>query len=186
MANDKTNQDFFYLSTGKKIRRIRKRRNIGIKYLADVCNVTETAVRYYESGTRQIHEERLKEIAKGLCVSELALKDHRIETVLDSLYALFDMESRGDVFPCQTENGNYALCMNDAKLSKALMEWYGMYQKFNDHTITLNEYLDWKDQYPQIPVSQKQPSAVLQQQSTEPEYEMIVINGKKYKLTPVE
>ncbi len=186
MTDDNTKHDSFYRSTGEKIKRIRERNDITLQEMTKLCGMPKATISNYENDNRIPDTNRREIIAKALGVSELALKDHKIETVLDSLYALFDMESRGDVFPCQTENGNYALCMNDAKLSKALMEWYGMYQKFNDHTITLNEYLDWKDQYPQIPVSQKQTSAVLQQQSTEPEYEMIVINGKKYKLTPVE
>ena len=147
MTDDNTKHDSFYRSTGQKIRIIRIRKGIIAPKLAEQCKTTKTAISYYENDLRQVSVEKRKVIAKALGVSELALKDHRIETVLDSLYAFFEMEARGEVFPCKTESGNYVLCMNDVKLSRALMEWYEMYQKLDDHTITLNEYLDWKDHY---------------------------------------
>ena len=85
--------------SGAKLRKIRLRRNKTVKDISNACNVTEASIRYYESGERQLTEDRMKEIASVLEVDESALQDHQLNSIADIMHILFDLEDAGMLIP---------------------------------------------------------------------------------------
>ena len=105
---------------GKSIRRIRMRRNMTQRELANAAGLRESALRSYELGERSPKQNTLERIAETLDVAPACFDTYGIERYDELVHALFLL---------------------------AMVEWAEQYGKYTSDEITLEEYKDWKRKY---------------------------------------
>lgn len=81
-----------HAQSGYKLRKIRLRRHKSVKEIANACDVSEASIRFYENGSRQLTDDRIKDIASILNVDESALQDHRLNSISDIMHLFYDLE----------------------------------------------------------------------------------------------
>ncbi len=134
------------MTTGESIRRYRKMRRMTQGELAEKVNLTEGAIRHYESGIRAVKPELLPHIAEALGVSENALKDYRVESYADLIGVFLQMEEEYGLRPADDGMG-LSIDPNaehSPKLAHALNAWAQKRQELSDGEISPDEYEDWK------------------------------------------
>ena len=87
------------MSTGKKIKELRKLRKMTQAQLGEASGVVEGAIRNYEREVRTPSEEQLEKIAAALDVPVTALEDYEIDSARAALEALFRMEDAFGIAP---------------------------------------------------------------------------------------
>lgn len=79
---------------GKSIRRIRMRRNMTQRELANAAGLGESALRSYELGERSPKQNTLERIAKALDVAPACFDTYGIEHYDELMHALFFQRKR--------------------------------------------------------------------------------------------
>lgn len=131
---------------GQRIRKLRERRGMTQKELADACGVGESALRSYELGARYPKDKVLDRIAKALKVRPEIFEVYGIDTELQLIHALFNFEDRFKLEP--EPDGRAAIgAFRSRMLYKAFSDWSKRHQQLEDGEITREEYQDWKDTY---------------------------------------
>lgn len=85
---------------GKSIRRIRMRRNMTQRELANAAGLRESALRSYELGERSPKQNTLERIAETLDVAPACFDTYGIERYDELVHALFLLEDRFGIEPC--------------------------------------------------------------------------------------
>lgn len=85
---------------GKSIRRIRMRRNMTQRELANAAGLGESALRSYELGERSPKQNTLERIAETLDVAPACFDTYGIERYDELVHALFLLEDRFGIEPC--------------------------------------------------------------------------------------
>lgn len=85
---------------GKSIRRIRMRRNMTQRELANAAGLGESAFRSYELGERSPKQNTLERIAKALDVAPACFDTYGIEHYDELMHALFLSEEAFGIKPC--------------------------------------------------------------------------------------
>ena len=85
---------------GKSIRRIRMRRNMTQRELANAAGLGESALRSYELGERRPKQNTLERIAETLDVAPACFDTYGIERYDELVHALFLLEDRFGIEPC--------------------------------------------------------------------------------------
>lgn len=85
---------------GKSIRRIRMRRNMTQRELANAAGLVESALRSYELGERSPKQNTLERIAKALDVAPACFDTYGIEHYDELMHVLFLLEDRFGIEPC--------------------------------------------------------------------------------------
>lgn len=86
---------------GKSIRRIRMRRNMTQRELANAIEgIGESALRSYELGERSPKQNTLERIAETLDVAPACFDTYGIERYDELVHALFLLEDRFGIEPC--------------------------------------------------------------------------------------
>lgn len=131
---------------GSRIRKLRERRGMTQKELAEACGIGESALRSYELGARYPKDKYLDKIAKALKVRPEIFEVYGINTELQLIHALFNFEDRFKIEP--DPDGRPAICSRGTgMLSKAFRDWSKKHQQLIAGEITQEEYQDWKDTY---------------------------------------
>ena len=129
---------------GKRIRYIRKMRNMTMKYLGIVVGLPENSadirISQYESGTRTPKDDLLFKIANELGVSPDTLSVPDLDTVSGVMHTLFILEDLYN-FRFTLEN-----CTSD-KLKMAINEWHRKYESYSKGEISKEQYDDWRYNY---------------------------------------
>lgn len=137
---------------GMRIRKLRGRRHLTQKELAEKAGLSESALRSYELGYRHPKDSRIKLIAQALEVHPEVFVDCRIRTSQEVIHLLFNLEE------------NYGIVLIDGQAAvkgtgkhpeivKALLDWSEAHSKLESGEISQNEYGIWKDSYsPYTPV----------------------------------
>ena len=129
---------------GKRIRFIRKKRNITMKFLGIAAGLPECSadirIAQYESGTRTPKADLLRKIADVLEVSPDALSVPDLDNVIGVMHTLFVLE---DLY-----NFRFTLedCTSD-KLKKAINEWQRKYERYSNGEISKEKYDNWRYNY---------------------------------------
>ena len=134
------------MSVGENIRRYRRLRGMTQAQLAETVDLTEGAVRHYESGIRAVKPELLESISAALGVSVNALKDYGVETVGDLTSLLVRLEDSFGIVPAADGTG---LSLNPkaphaAKAAMGLELWAEKRAQVENGEIDADEYEDWK------------------------------------------
>lgn len=129
---------------GKRIRFIRKKKGMTMKYLGIAAGLPENSadirIAQYESGTRTPKADLLRKIADVLEVSPDALSVPDLDNVIGVMHTLFVLE---DLY-----NFRFTLedCTSD-KLKKAINEWQGEYERYSNGEISKEKYDNWRYNY---------------------------------------
>lgn len=129
---------------GKRIRFIRKKRGMTMKYLGIAAGLPENSadirIAQYESGTRTPKADLLFKIANELGVSPNALSVPDLDNVIGVMHTLFVLE---DLY-----NFRFTLedCTSD-RLKKAINEWQGEYERYSKGEIGKEQYDNWRYNY---------------------------------------
>jgi transcriptional regulator with XRE-family HTH domain len=86
-------------TTGEKIRFYRKQAGLTQKELAELCELSESAIRNYELGNRIPDFYTLHTIAEKLRVNYYAIADAKISELGGAVQALYDMETCYGLYP---------------------------------------------------------------------------------------
>ena len=129
---------------GKRIRYIRKMRNMTMKYLGIVVGLPENSadirISQYESGTRKPKDDLLFKIANELGVSPDTLSVPDLDTVSGVMHTLFILE---DLYSFRFTLEN---CTSD-KLKMAINEWRRKYESYSKGEISKEQYDGWRYNY---------------------------------------
>ena len=154
---------FDNVSIGKRIRFYRQKKGMTQKTLAELCDLSEAAIRNYELGNRTPDCETIIRIAGNLGVSYYAINDPTLEDILGALHILFRMEEIYDLHPeisgekvrLSFENASPRHTLDSAGglLAQAVRLWDKMYRKYQQGKISAEEYESWKSRYPEFVTS---------------------------------
>lgn len=129
---------------GKRIRFIRKKRNMTMKFLGIAAGLPENSadirIAQYESGTRTPKADLLRKTADVLEVSPNALSVPDLDNVIGVMHTLFILE---DLYSFRFTLEN---CASD-KLKMAINEWHRKYESYSKGEISKEQYDDWRYNY---------------------------------------
>ena len=131
---------------GDLIRRLRERRGMTQRELAQAAGLGESALRSYELGARYPKERHFEPLAKALRVRPEVFEVYGIETELQLIHAMFHFEDRFDIHP--SKDGKPSIeAKGPGILPTAFKAWGEMYRLLESGKITKQEYEEWKDTY---------------------------------------
>lgn len=129
---------------GKRIRYIRKKRGMTMKYLGRAVGLPENSadirIAQYESGTRTPKVDLLRKIADVLEVSTDALSVPDLDSVIGVMHTLFILE---DLYNVRFTPDD---CTSD-RLKKAINEWQREYERYSKGEIGKEQYDNWRYNY---------------------------------------
>ena len=143
----------------RKIKKLREKRRLTQKQLAELSGISESALRSYELGDRKPKKEVLEHIAKALRVRPEYLSAPEFGPKMEFFYALLENdELMGYTIteingrPAITEiNGRPAITGGlytvGLTFDDFLRDWNKMKKKLDAKEITREEYEDWKRTY---------------------------------------
>lgn len=136
-------------TTGAKIRQLRLSKNVSAKDIGSACGINDMAVRNYETGQRQPNDERLKKIASFLDVNYAALIDRKIDSYIDVMHILFEIEADYGIIPYALNEVPFVgISSQNPLLNEALQNWLEKYKQWKNKDISDEEYTDWKNSFP--------------------------------------
>ncbi|MER2149026.1 MAG: helix-turn-helix transcriptional regulator [Ruminococcus sp.] len=129
---------------GKRIRFIRKKRNMTMKFLGIAAGLPENSadirIAQYESETRTPKTDLLRKIADVLEVSPNALSVPELDSIAGVMHTLFILE---DLYSFRFTLDD---CTSD-RLKKAINEWQGEYERYSKGEIGKEQYDNWRYNY---------------------------------------
>ena len=129
---------------GKRIRFIRKKKGMTMKYLGIAAGLPENSadirIAQYESGTRTPKADLLRKIADVLEVSPNALSVPDLDNVIGVMHTLFILE---DLYNVRFTPDD---CTSD-RLKKAINEWQREYDRYSNGEISKEQYDNWRYNY---------------------------------------
>ena len=144
---------------GQRIREFRVKRGRSQKALAEMCNLSESAIRNYELGNRIPSPDILHDIADALHINYYALADPTFETPDGVMHILFQLESLYGLRPIKID-GKTCLAIDteysdfngdDLKLQEMLDEWCRVEKKWAKNVVTAKKYEKWMSRFPDGP-----------------------------------
>ena len=148
---------------GERIRYYRKKKGLTQKELADLCNLSEAAIRNYELGNRTPDYETIMKIAEHLGISFHTINEPSVNGLFGALHILFRMEELYGLHP--EVSGNKvrlsfehtsllrALGNSDAMLAQTVKTWNRKYKQYKSGKISEEEYEDWKSKFPEFAIA---------------------------------
>lgn len=152
--------------TGDRIRYHRKAAGLTQKALAEMCGLSESAIRNYELGNRIPDFDTLKNIAASLNVSYYTLADAELCDIRGALHALFRMEKIYRLQPVDID-GEILLRIKGVIPQEELRKdperlwdspetilyhdiqlWFNVFCQYAMGEIDRETYLKWQQQFP--------------------------------------
>ena len=158
-ANTKYRNGDDIVSIGERIRYFRTLKGVTQKYLGVQIGLSsisaEVRIAQYENGVRTPKPDRIKEIAKVLNVSYLALEVPDLDTELGLIHTLFVLEDLYGLSPCEL-NGEFCLRLDKHKATeyirilRILNDWKEQFAKVESGVLTVENYNHWRYWYPEL------------------------------------
>lgn len=127
---------------GKSIRKIRMRRNMTQRELANAIDgISESALRSYELGERCPKQNTLERLAKALDVAPACFDAYGIEHYHELMHALFLSEEAFSIKPC----ADGSIRFTDETIQSCVCTWWSWKELLKEGKITREEYEDKKD-----------------------------------------
>lgn len=135
----------------RKIKKLRGKRQLTQKQLAELSGVSESAMRSYELGDRKPKKEVLERIAMALRVRSEYLSAPEFGPQLEFYYALLENDELMGYTVAEI-NGKPAIVTGGGMTAGItfdgfLRNWNEMKRKLDAKEITHEEYEDWKQTY---------------------------------------
>lgn len=122
---------------GKSIRKIRMRRNMTQRELANAIDgISEPALRSYELGERCPKQNTLERIAKALDVAPACFDAYGIEHYHELMHVLFLLEDRFSIKPC----ADGSIRFTDETIQSCVCTWWSWKELLKEGKITREEY----------------------------------------------
>ena len=129
---------------GKSIRKIRMRRNMTQRELANAIDgISEPALRSYELGERCPKQNTLERIAKALDVAPACFDTYGIEHYDELMHALFLSEEAFSIKPC----ADGSIWFTDETIQSCVCTWWSWKEFLKEGKITREEYENRKDSF---------------------------------------
>lgn len=129
---------------GKSIRKIRMRRNMTQRELANAIDgISEPALRSYELGERCPKQNTLERIAKALDVAPACFDTYGFEHYDELMHALFLSEEAFSIKPC----ANGSIRFTDETIQSCVCTWWSWKELLKEGKITREEYENRKDSF---------------------------------------
>lgn len=129
---------------GKSIRKIRMRRNMTQRELANAIDgISESALRSYELGERRPKPDTLQRIAKALDVAPACFDTYGIEHYDELMHALFLSEEAFGIKPC----ADGSIRFTDETIQSCVCTWWSWKELLKEGKITREEYENRKDSF---------------------------------------
>ncbi len=161
------------IAMGDRIKRIRNFRKMTMKELGMAVGFDESSadvrIAQYENNSRKPKGPLLRKIAEALNVRYEILADFDTYGYDKLMYLFFQME---DMFPSMrvlkvtdtTEEDypaeHYAVCFRNRISDTLLHEWMRHRQELSNGTITPEEYMEWKLNWPDTIEERHRPSQI--------------------------
>jgi transcriptional regulator with XRE-family HTH domain len=145
---------------GQRIRKIREERGLSQKELGDLVGLSADRVQKYENGYRKAKADLTEKIAEALGVSVLAIEEPTLSEQENSMYAMFELESRYGMSIERVSDGDtykYFLAADsntDKKLYDYMNRWFDEYAKYraalgiastvSEKEKALHDYHSWQ------------------------------------------
>jgi len=148
------------MAVGSRIKRVRNMRGMTQKELGLAVGFDEKSadvrIAQYESGTRTPKEETLRKIANILDVNYAALSDPSLYAAEGVMFILFELDEHYKIFlneiinPYTSElpRKQIGVSFNANILNNFMSEWLIRNQELSEGTITKDEYMEWKLNWP--------------------------------------
>ena len=152
---------------GEKIRFYRQQAGLTQKELADLCEVSESAIRNYELGNRVPDFLTLKNITEQLRVSFYAIADVNLTDLNSAVQALFKLEEIYGLYPVEVDghihfvfrdsvassdfqkDPNSTLESVSAMLQYRALRFMEVCARHDAGNLTDEEYALWKSKFPE-------------------------------------
>lgn len=128
---------------GKSIRRIRMRRNMTQRELANAAGLGESALRSYELGERSPKQNTLEWIAKALDVAPACFDTYGIEHYDELMHTLFLSEEAFGIKPY----ADGSIRFTDETIQSCVCTWWSWKEFLKEGKITREEYENRKDSF---------------------------------------
>ena len=129
---------------GKRIRVIRKKKGMTMKYLGIAAGLPENSadirIAQYESGTRTPKADLLRKIADVLDVSPDVLSVPNLDSISGVMHTLFVIE---DLYRFRF----VLIDSESAELNNAVKEWQRKYDSYTKGEISKESYDNWRYNY---------------------------------------
>lgn len=126
---------------GKSIRRIRMRRNMTQRELANAAGLGESAFRSYELGECSPKQNTLERIAKALDVAPACFDTYGIEQYDELMHALFLSEEAFSIKPCADGSIRFTdetiQCGKGSRVTKWQFDTQGYRQRWHGRRLSL-------------------------------------------------
>lgn len=132
---------------GQKIRRLRERRGMTQRELANASDLGESALRSYELGVRYPKDACLDRIARALHVSPEAFEVYGIDNDAQLVHVLFNFEDAFGIHSLGCGTAVVVVDDNMPLLREAIRDWGKKHDELERGEISTEEYQDWKDTY---------------------------------------
>ena len=131
---------------GMRIRKLRERRHLTQRELAEKAGLSESALRSYELGNRHPKDTHIKLIAAALGMRPETFADCRIRTSQEVIHLIFNLEENYGIVPI---DGQAAVKGTDKhpEIAKAFLDWGEAHAKLESGELSQDEYEIWKDSY---------------------------------------
>ena len=148
--------DSFEATLGERIRYYRMRKGMTQKQLAELCGITEPAIRNYELDNRIPNYDTLNTIANALNVNYFTLAEPDLSSLPGAMHVLFRMEYAHGLRPKEID-GKAVLMIDkpdqangEDLLQQMLNKWLEARKRFDSGEWTEKQYEDWLIQYPSV------------------------------------
>lgn len=151
---------------GQRMRKYRELKGISQAELGKMVELPADRIQKYENGVRKPKSPLLKQIAKALDVSPLALVDPTPSSYINTMYVLFEMEEKYNLVIdfSEADNSYFFKIDKQNELFDYIEPWYnrrhnadvqkGMMKVLDDKDKIDSDYTRWKSTYPH-PLSEK-------------------------------
>ncbi len=136
------------MTIGEKIKLARTLSDLTQKQLGIMTNLSDARIRQYELGIRNPKPEQLTSIASALNVPIEFFHDRRIDSDLEIMHALFEIDNSRNIriHQLSSETGDvteYAISFNSITLNNYLNAW-----KKEKEQLNSVDYEKWKLHFP--------------------------------------
>lgn len=140
---------------GEKIRKYRTYRNLTQKKLAELCHISESAIRNYELGNRYPDDDIIMSISDALEIDRAALIDPDPSDVFSAEHIFMDFEQLYGIVPKMIdgelhfvfENPDDSLpnkeIINRYIMKELLLHWCSFREALSNGVITQEQYFEW-------------------------------------------
>lgn len=140
------------MTLGDKIKQARNMRGLTQKELGTLVNLPTFRIGQYETGIRKPKEAQLEEIASVLGVNIEYFRERSIDTYIDAMHALFELEKLYDMKMIKLDkdsvNEQFALIFDDSVLNKYINQWAKQKENSILSAKDKENYEKWKIIFP--------------------------------------